>query len=137
MKKHLYAKLQANFDHHIAKIISAVNANKKKMSHSTAHGILTTSDTSFEMYKRHVDDQEKLPGGLFEPSKQLEIFKHNFKISMHGRTNWRRILHMLAESSIKFVLTNFMLIDEADLMEARKKHSLDKTAAAKNMYIAL
>eukprot|EP00957_Ditylum_brightwellii_P187837 14301776-Ditylum_brightwellii.AAC.2 len=63
MKKRFYAELQFDFDRLIAKIFLAVNPNNKKLS---AHSVLTTYGTSFEIYKRNTDDQEKLPGGLFE-----------------------------------------------------------------------
>eukprot|EP00957_Ditylum_brightwellii_P158330 12051956-Ditylum_brightwellii.AAC.1 len=72
--------MQADFDHHIAKIITAVNINSKKAAFNASQSILSTSSTSFEVYKRHMDDQEKLLGGLFESSKQLQIFKHNLKL---------------------------------------------------------
>eukprot|EP00957_Ditylum_brightwellii_P145236 11061683-Ditylum_brightwellii.AAC.1 len=84
-----------------------------------------------------MDDQEKLPGGLFESSKQLQIFKHDFKIAMHGGLHWKKILHIMTKFGVKFILTNFMLIDEADLKEARRKCSQEESPAAKNMYIAL
>eukprot|EP00957_Ditylum_brightwellii_P088539 6743717-Ditylum_brightwellii.AAC.1 len=77
--------MQTDFDSWIAKIILVVNMSNKKLS---AHSVSSTSVTSFKMYKRNMDDQEKLPGGLFNSSKQLQIFKHNFKIAMHGRSNW-------------------------------------------------
>eukprot|EP00957_Ditylum_brightwellii_P173562 13214712-Ditylum_brightwellii.AAC.1 len=76
--------MQANFDCCIAKIISAVNLNNKKLS---AHSVFFTSVTSFEMYKRNMDDQEKLPHGLFESSKQLQFFKHDLNIAMHRRSH--------------------------------------------------
>eukprot|EP00957_Ditylum_brightwellii_P101557 7740049-Ditylum_brightwellii.AAC.1 len=42
-----------------------------------------------------MDGQEKLPGGLFESLKQLQIFKYNFKIAMHRRSCWRQVLHIV------------------------------------------
>eukprot|EP00957_Ditylum_brightwellii_P058593 4443719-Ditylum_brightwellii.AAC.1 len=58
--------MQADFDRRIAKIITAVNMNNKKAFFSTSQSISFTSSTSFEVYKSHMDDQEKLPGGLLE-----------------------------------------------------------------------
>eukprot|EP00957_Ditylum_brightwellii_P089385 6806176-Ditylum_brightwellii.AAC.1 len=43
----------------------------------------------------------------------------------------------MTKSGVKFILTNFMLIDEADLKEAHTKRSLKESTAAKNMYIVL
>eukprot|EP00957_Ditylum_brightwellii_P058028 4400550-Ditylum_brightwellii.AAC.1 len=134
MKKWFYTEMQAGFDHWIAKNISAVNMNNKKLS---AHSVLSTSVTSFEMYKRNMDGQEKLPGGLFESSEQLQIFKHNFKIAMHGRSHWRQVLHIMTAKGIKEILTNFMLIDVANLVQARLNCTPEEKMVVKNMYIAL
>eukprot|EP00957_Ditylum_brightwellii_P047561 3612740-Ditylum_brightwellii.AAC.1 len=82
-------------------------------------------------------NQEKLPGGLFDSSKQLQTFKHNFKITMYGRANLSQILHIITDKGIKEILTNSMLIDQADLKGARRKHSPGEKAATKNMHIAL
>eukprot|EP00957_Ditylum_brightwellii_P079683 6059071-Ditylum_brightwellii.AAC.1 len=65
-------------------IITTVNLSNKKAASSVSQSLASASSASFEAYKRHMDDYEKLPGGLFESSKQLQIFKHNFKIAMHG-----------------------------------------------------
>eukprot|EP00957_Ditylum_brightwellii_P188717 14365305-Ditylum_brightwellii.AAC.1 len=43
----------------------------------------------------------------------------------------------MTKSGVKFILTNFMLIDEADLKDAQRKRSQEGSTAAKNMYIAL
>eukprot|EP00957_Ditylum_brightwellii_P065805 4991587-Ditylum_brightwellii.AAC.1 len=43
----------------------------------------------------------------------------------------------MTKSGVKFILTNFMLIDEADLKEVQRKRSQEESTAAKNMYIAL
>eukprot|EP00957_Ditylum_brightwellii_P005646 431086-Ditylum_brightwellii.AAC.1 len=110
--------MQADFDHLIAKIITTVNMNNKKAAFSTFQSVSSASSTSFEVYKRHMENQEKIPGGLFESSKQIQIFKHNFKIAMHGQSHWKQTLHIVTKSGVKFILTNFMRIDEADLKEA-------------------
>ena len=137
MKKRLYAAMQADFDRRIAKIITAVNQNTKRAGVSANHSVSSASSNFFETYKRNMDDQEKLPGGLFESSKQLQIFTHDFKIAMHGRLHWKKILHIMTKSGVKFILTDFMLIDEADLKEAQRKRTQEESTAAKNMYIAL
>eukprot|EP00957_Ditylum_brightwellii_P062963 4778565-Ditylum_brightwellii.AAC.1 len=124
--------MQADFDCCIAKIITAVNFSNKKAAFNASQSIASASITSFEAYKRHMDDQEKLSGGLFESSKQLQIFKHNFKIAMHGQSYWKQILHIVTKSSVKFILTNFMIIDEANLNKAQKKRSPEESTAAKN-----
>eukprot|EP00957_Ditylum_brightwellii_P073965 5620279-Ditylum_brightwellii.AAC.1 len=63
MKKWIYSKMRADFNCCIAKIITTVNVNNKKAAFNTSQSVSSTSDTSFEVYKRHMDDQEKLPGG--------------------------------------------------------------------------
>eukprot|EP00957_Ditylum_brightwellii_P066265 5029313-Ditylum_brightwellii.AAC.2 len=63
MKKRIYSEMQANFDCCIAKIITAVNISSKKAAFNTSQSVLSTSSTSFKVYKRNMDDQEKLPGG--------------------------------------------------------------------------
>eukprot|EP00957_Ditylum_brightwellii_P100096 7628160-Ditylum_brightwellii.AAC.1 len=100
MKKRIYSKMQAEFDCHIAKIITAVNVNNKKAAFNTSQSVSSTSSTSFKAYKRHMYDQEKFPRGLFESSKQLQIFKHNFKITMHGQSHWKQILHIVTKSGV-------------------------------------
>eukprot|EP00957_Ditylum_brightwellii_P029795 2253476-Ditylum_brightwellii.AAC.1 len=72
--------MQADFNCCIAKIITAVNMNNKKAAFSVSQSVSSASSTSFEVYKRHMDDQEKLLGGLFESSKQLQIFKQDLKL---------------------------------------------------------
>eukprot|EP00957_Ditylum_brightwellii_P096077 7319963-Ditylum_brightwellii.AAC.1 len=72
--------MQANFDHCIAKIISFVNKNTKRAGVSTNQSVSSASSNFYKTYKRNMDDQEKLLGGLFESSKQLQIFKHDFRI---------------------------------------------------------
>eukprot|EP00957_Ditylum_brightwellii_P196265 14953488-Ditylum_brightwellii.AAC.1 len=67
------------------------------------------------MYKRNMDNQEKLSGSLFKSSKKLQIFKHDFNIAMHGRAHWRQILLIMTAKGVKDILTNLMLINEADL----------------------
>eukprot|EP00957_Ditylum_brightwellii_P156836 11937183-Ditylum_brightwellii.AAC.1 len=75
MQKHLHAQAQAKFNLHITKIISTVNLNTKKdVKHSPSSSI-----SLFELHKHNQDNQEKLPGSPFESSKQLQVFKHDFK----------------------------------------------------------
>eukprot|EP00957_Ditylum_brightwellii_P097715 7441827-Ditylum_brightwellii.AAC.1 len=100
MKKHLYSAMQADFDRHIAKIISSVNENTKRAGVSANQSVFSASSNFYETYKRNTDDQEKLPGGLFELFKQLQIFKHNFKIAMHERLHWEKILHIMTKSGV-------------------------------------
>eukprot|EP00957_Ditylum_brightwellii_P207319 15352447-Ditylum_brightwellii.AAC.1 len=123
--------MQADFDCCIANIITTVNVNSKKAAFNTSQNISSASSTSFKVYKRHMDDQKKLPGGLFESSKQLQIFKNNFKTAMHGQSHWKQILHIMTKSGIKFILTDFMLIDEADLKGAHTKRSPEESTATK------
>eukprot|EP00957_Ditylum_brightwellii_P020609 1553622-Ditylum_brightwellii.AAC.1 len=85
MKKRLYGAMQADFDCHIAKITAAVNETTKRAGVSANQSVSSASSNFYETYKRNMDNQEKLPGGLFKPSKQLQIFKHDFKIALHGR----------------------------------------------------
>eukprot|EP00957_Ditylum_brightwellii_P096634 7359877-Ditylum_brightwellii.AAC.1 len=68
MQRRLHMQVQAKFDLCTTKIIYAVNLNTKKVAkHSPSSSI-----SLFELHKRNQDDQEKLPGGLFESSKQLQ-----------------------------------------------------------------
>eukprot|EP00957_Ditylum_brightwellii_P104408 7951890-Ditylum_brightwellii.AAC.1 len=80
MQRCLYAQVQVKFNLCIAKIISIVGVNTKKAAkHSSSSSI-----SLFELHKRNKDDQEKLPCGPFESSKQLQVFKHDFKVAIHG-----------------------------------------------------
>eukprot|EP00957_Ditylum_brightwellii_P027826 2103735-Ditylum_brightwellii.AAC.1 len=74
--------------------------NNKKASLSTSQSVSSASITSFKVYKRHMNDQEKLTGGLFESSKQLQIFKHDVNIAMHGQSHWKQMLHIVTKSSV-------------------------------------
>eukprot|EP00957_Ditylum_brightwellii_P068999 5237452-Ditylum_brightwellii.AAC.1 len=65
-----------------------------------------------------MDNQDKIPGGLFESAKQTQIFKHNFKVMMHGRSNWCQILKINKTKGVRAILTDFMLIEEDNLKEA-------------------
>eukprot|EP00957_Ditylum_brightwellii_P050869 3858003-Ditylum_brightwellii.AAC.1 len=56
---------------------------------------------------------------------------------MHGQSHWKQILHIVTKSSVKFILTDFMIIDEADLNKVQKKCSPKESTAMENMYIAL
>eukprot|EP00957_Ditylum_brightwellii_P084306 6410338-Ditylum_brightwellii.AAC.1 len=119
-------------DKRIAGIISGVNISTKKY-HSTASMASTSSSrSSYETYKRNMDNQEKLPGGLFESAKQIQIFKHNFNVTMHRRSHWCQILKINTAKGVKDVLTDFMLIEEDDLKGACIKRTPDKNVAALN-----
>eukprot|EP00957_Ditylum_brightwellii_P072437 5504932-Ditylum_brightwellii.AAC.1 len=69
MKKRLYSAMQVDFDCRITKIISTVNVNNKRAGVSSNQSVSSASSNIYETYKRNMDDQEKLPGGLFESSK--------------------------------------------------------------------
>eukprot|EP00957_Ditylum_brightwellii_P171022 13019055-Ditylum_brightwellii.AAC.1 len=73
-----------------------------------------------------MDNQEKLSSGLFESAKQTQIFKHDFKVTMHGRSNWHQIFKTNASKGVKDILTNFMLIEEDNLKGACIKQTPDK-----------
>eukprot|EP00957_Ditylum_brightwellii_P126346 9631807-Ditylum_brightwellii.AAC.2 len=88
MERHLHAQVQAKFNLCIAKIISAVNLNTKK----AAKHLPSPSISLFDLHKHNQDNQEKLLGSLFESSKQLQVFKHNFKIAMHRQAHWKQTL---------------------------------------------
>eukprot|EP00957_Ditylum_brightwellii_P135068 10298027-Ditylum_brightwellii.AAC.1 len=128
MRRRLYVQVQEKIDLCITKIISAVNMNTKK----AAKHLPSSSTSLFELHKRNQDDQEKLPGGPFESSKQLQVFKHDFKVDMHGKAHLKQILQMSTTEGIKDILTNFMLIDEDNLKGARLKCSPEEATAAKN-----
>eukprot|EP00957_Ditylum_brightwellii_P193430 14728693-Ditylum_brightwellii.AAC.1 len=63
MKKRSYSKMQAGFNLCITKIITTVNLNNKMTALSASQSVSSASSTSFEAYKRHMDSQEKFPGG--------------------------------------------------------------------------
>eukprot|EP00957_Ditylum_brightwellii_P032616 2471962-Ditylum_brightwellii.AAC.1 len=84
-----------------------------------------------------MDDQDKLPGGLFESEKQIQIFKHDFKVVMHGRSNWRQILKINTTKGIKDILTDFMLIEEDNLKGACIKCTPVEKVTTLNMFVAL
>eukprot|EP00957_Ditylum_brightwellii_P103219 7867042-Ditylum_brightwellii.AAC.1 len=84
MKKQFYVEMQADFDHQIVKIILDVNMCNKKLS---AHSVSSTSVTSFEMYKRNMDDQEKLPG-------------------VYRRSHWRQVFYTMTAKGVEDILTN-------------------------------
>eukprot|EP00957_Ditylum_brightwellii_P073908 5616388-Ditylum_brightwellii.AAC.1 len=81
MKRCLKRQIKASFNRQIADIIVAVNA---KLHNKPLQSALTKME--YAQHKRDLDNQEKLPSGLFESAKQLQIFKHNFKTATHSRT---------------------------------------------------
>eukprot|EP00957_Ditylum_brightwellii_P135616 10341218-Ditylum_brightwellii.AAC.2 len=84
-----------------------------------------------------MDYQEKLPGGLFKSAKQIQIFKHNFKVAMHGKFHWHQILKINTAKGVTYVLTNFMLIEEDNLKGACIKGTPNKKVAALNTFVVL
>eukprot|EP00957_Ditylum_brightwellii_P037446 2832602-Ditylum_brightwellii.AAC.1 len=84
-----------------------------------------------------MNNQEKLSGGLCESSKQIQIFKHDFKVAMHRRSHWLQILKINTAKGVKDVLTNFVLIEEDNLKGACIKRTPDKKVVALNMFVAL
>eukprot|EP00957_Ditylum_brightwellii_P127153 9694773-Ditylum_brightwellii.AAC.1 len=84
-----------------------------------------------------MDNQEKLSGGLFESAKQIQIFKHDFKVVMHGKSQWHQILKINTAKGVKDVLTNSMLIEGDNLKGACIKRTPDKKVAVLNMFIGL
>eukprot|EP00957_Ditylum_brightwellii_P068362 5189651-Ditylum_brightwellii.AAC.2 len=79
--------MQDRLDKRIARIISGINIGTKKYQSTTSMVSVSSSKSSYETYNRNMDNQDKLPGGLFESVKQIQNFKHNFKVAMHGRSN--------------------------------------------------
>eukprot|EP00957_Ditylum_brightwellii_P111181 8477618-Ditylum_brightwellii.AAC.1 len=60
-----------------------------------------SSKYSYKTHKRNMGNQEKLPGGLFESAKQIQIFKHDFKLAMHRRSHWHQILKINTAKGVK------------------------------------
>eukprot|EP00957_Ditylum_brightwellii_P092200 7019323-Ditylum_brightwellii.AAC.1 len=130
----LQQQFQVNCNRWITKIISAINVSYKR---TVSNSVSSQSVSFYELYKRKMDDCKKLPGGLFESSKQLQLFKHNFKIAMYGQANCHKILHISTYKGVKNILTNFMLLGDENLNRARAKRSPEEATATKNMYIVL
>eukprot|EP00957_Ditylum_brightwellii_P133561 10183213-Ditylum_brightwellii.AAC.1 len=126
MKRCLKLQIEASFDCHIADIIVAVNAKAQKPLQSTS------TKTKYEPHKRDLGDQEKLPGGLFESAKQLQIFKHNFKIAAHSMASWKALTTILTANGTKNLLTDFMQITKDDLKLSKSGHNSDQIQAATN-----
>eukprot|EP00957_Ditylum_brightwellii_P036342 2751826-Ditylum_brightwellii.AAC.1 len=80
-------QIQDRLDKRIARIISSVNISTKKYHSTSSMASISSSRSSYETHKRTMDNQEKLPGGLFESAKQIQIFKYNFKVAMHQRSH--------------------------------------------------
>eukprot|EP00957_Ditylum_brightwellii_P102961 7846531-Ditylum_brightwellii.AAC.1 len=127
MKYCLKRQIKASFDHRIADIIVAVNAkahNKPLQSASTK--------TEYKQHKRDLDNQEKLPGGLFEFTKQLQIFKHNFKIAAHNRANCKALTTIPTANNTKDLLIDFMQSTEDDLNLSKSESNQEQVGAAMN-----
>eukprot|EP00957_Ditylum_brightwellii_P084582 6431816-Ditylum_brightwellii.AAC.1 len=132
MKCCLKCQIKASSDRRIADIIVAVNAkvhNKPQQSASTK--------TEYRKHKRDLDDQEKLPGGLFESAKQLKIFKHNFKIAAYSRASWKSLTTIPMANNTKDLLTDFMQFTEDNLKTSKSNCNQEQVQAATNMYISL
>eukprot|EP00957_Ditylum_brightwellii_P032481 2461597-Ditylum_brightwellii.AAC.1 len=54
-------------------LIFAVNISTQKMAHHYPLSVSSHSVGSYELYKQNMDDCKKLPGSLFESTKQLHI----------------------------------------------------------------
>eukprot|EP00957_Ditylum_brightwellii_P093450 7116873-Ditylum_brightwellii.AAC.1 len=121
----------------IARIISNVNISTKKYHSTSSMTSVLSSRSLYETHKRNMDDQWKLPNGLFELSKQIQIFKHNFKVAMHGRSHWYQILKINTAKGVKGILTDFMLIEEDNLKGACIKCTPEEKFAVLNMFVAL
>eukprot|EP00957_Ditylum_brightwellii_P039166 2962204-Ditylum_brightwellii.AAC.1 len=65
------------------------------------------------------------------------MFKHDFKVAMHRKSNWRQILKINTSKGVKDVLINFMLIEEDNLKGACIKCTPKEKVTALNMFIAL
>eukprot|EP00957_Ditylum_brightwellii_P028245 2133082-Ditylum_brightwellii.AAC.1 len=103
MKHCLKRQIKASFDHCIVDIIIAVNA---KVHNKPLQSALTK--TEYEQRKRDFVNQEKLLGGLIESAKQLQIFKHDFKITAHSRASWKSLTTIPTANDMKDLLTDFM-----------------------------
>eukprot|EP00957_Ditylum_brightwellii_P061458 4664980-Ditylum_brightwellii.AAC.1 len=122
-------QVQECLDKRITRIISSNNISTKKYHSTSSMASVSSSRASYETYKRNMDDQEKLPDGLFESAKQIQIFKHDFKVVMHGISHWHQILKINTVKGVKDVLTNFMLIKEDNPKGACIKRTPDKKVA--------
>eukprot|EP00957_Ditylum_brightwellii_P185532 14125401-Ditylum_brightwellii.AAC.1 len=79
--------MQDCLDMRIARIISGVNISTKKYHSTSSITSISSSKSLYKTHTRNMDNQEKLPSGLFESAKQIQIFKHDFKVAMHRRSH--------------------------------------------------
>eukprot|EP00957_Ditylum_brightwellii_P139907 10661215-Ditylum_brightwellii.AAC.1 len=135
MKCQIQHRASAKFDRRIADIIIAINVTTK--SDLSLQSTMTGKRNDYKQHKRNLDNQEKLPGGLFESTKQLQIFKHDFKVATHSRASWKSITTIPTPSGNKDLLTNFMQITEGDIKLSKANRNSDQNRAATNMYILL
>eukprot|EP00957_Ditylum_brightwellii_P083775 6367653-Ditylum_brightwellii.AAC.1 len=98
---------------------------------------VSSSKSLYEIHKRNMDNQDRFSSGFFELVKRIQIFKHNFKIAMHGRSNWCQILKVNTSKGFKDVFTNFMLIEEDNLKGACIKCTPEEKVSTLNMFVAL
>eukprot|EP00957_Ditylum_brightwellii_P074034 5625416-Ditylum_brightwellii.AAC.1 len=137
MHSHIKYQMQDCLDKRIARIIFGIYISTKKY-HSTANMVsVSTSKFSYKVHKRNMDDQDKLLGGLFTSAKQIQIFKHNFKVVMHGRSNWHQIHKINTAKGVKDILTNFMLIKEDNLKGACIKRTSYEKVVALNIQLQM
>eukprot|EP00957_Ditylum_brightwellii_P047486 3606447-Ditylum_brightwellii.AAC.1 len=115
MHCHIEHQMQDRLKKRITRIISGINISTKKYQSTASMASVSSSKFLHNTYKRNKDNQYKFPGGLFESAKQIQIFEHNFKVVMHGRSNWHQILKINTSKGVKGILTNFMLIEEDNI----------------------
>eukprot|EP00957_Ditylum_brightwellii_P168616 12834402-Ditylum_brightwellii.AAC.1 len=130
-------QMQDCLDKKITRIISSLNISTKKYQSTASMVSISSSNSFYKTYKRNIDDQDKLPGGLFESAKQIQIIKHDFKVTVHRRYHWRQILKINTSKGVKDVITSFMLIEEDNLKGACIKCTPNEKVAVLNMFVAL
>eukprot|EP00957_Ditylum_brightwellii_P015068 1136872-Ditylum_brightwellii.AAC.1 len=81
MQRPLHAQVQTKFDICIAKVTSLVNIYTK----NAANHLPSSYISLFKLHEHNQDNKEKLQGNPFESSKQLYVFKHDYKVAMHGQ----------------------------------------------------
>eukprot|EP00957_Ditylum_brightwellii_P064885 4922388-Ditylum_brightwellii.AAC.1 len=64
-------QMQDCLDKQISRIISGVNIVTKKYHSTSSMASVSSSRSLYKTYKRNMDNQEKIPSGLFESTKQI------------------------------------------------------------------
>eukprot|EP00957_Ditylum_brightwellii_P114010 8693065-Ditylum_brightwellii.AAC.1 len=80
----------------------------------------------YEQHKRDLGDQEKLQGSLLESVKQLQIFKHDFKIAARSRASWKSLTTIPMANGMKDLLTDFMQITEDNLKTSKSNRNQEQ-----------